>query len=169
MPMPKQPNGQNFILSEEIYNQVNKILEALATKTRAELVVFCDTNGYPVSHVGDKPNVDLWAISSLAANNFSATAEMAAMVGEKESFKFLFHEGEKNNIYLSAVQYDFILMLIFEADVAIGMVRIFTNKAIDALNQLLETARREEQTSKDFVDLEFKNLLGEEIDRSFKL
>lgn len=163
----REENGQNFILSEEVYNGVCKILEKLANKTRAELVVFCDSNGYPVSHVGANPDMDLWALSSLAANNFSATAEMATMIGEGKSFKFLFHEGERVNTYISDVGFNFILLIVFNVDVAIGMIRIFTNKAIDELTRLLKSETEKE--TRDFMDLEFKDLLSKELDRSLKL
>lgn len=169
MEVVKKENAQNFILSEEVFNGVSKILDELALKTQAEVIVFCDTNGYPVTHTGNIPGLDFWAVSSLAANNFSATAEMATMIGEPGSFKFLLHEGKRVNIYISNVGFNFILLVIFKVNVAIGMIRIFTNKAIEALNQLLQSAQEEEEKSKEFMDLEFKNLLSKELDRSLKL
>ncbi|MFQ5751847.1 MAG: roadblock/LC7 domain-containing protein [bacterium] len=165
----KKGIGQQLILSEEIYNGIADILNELAGNTRADTIIFCETNGYPVTYKGDIKDLDLPSISALAANNFSATAKMASMIGERASFKFLFHEGERTNIYLSNVGFNFLLMLIFDKSVALGMVRVFTNKAIQALTKLLETAKAEEEKSKEFLDLEFKTLLGEELDRSLKL
>lgn len=169
MELVKRDNPKSFMLSEEVYNEVSGLLDELALKLRADMVVICDTNGYPVCHKGENPDLDLWALSSLAANNFSATTEIASMIGEKDSFKFLFHEGQRVNIYLSNVGFTFILMIIFKADVALGMVRIFTNKAIKELNELLKSAKEAEESAKEFLDLEFKSLLSKELDRSFKL
>ncbi|RMF68270.1 MAG: roadblock/LC7 domain-containing protein [Calditrichaeota bacterium] len=160
-------NGKQLILSQDAYEGISKILDELAAKTAAQLVVFCEANGYPVTHKGDLSGVDLPAISSLAANNFSATAQMASMIGEKDSFQFLFHEGEKRNIYLSNVGFNFILLLVFDVQVALGMVRIFTRRAIDELQRLLRTVKQEEEKSREFLDLEFKTLLSEELNRSF--
>ncbi len=164
----KKGNGAQLILSEDIYNGVAKILDKLAANTRAEIIVFCETNGYPVTHRGDIQDLDLPAISSLAANNFSATAQMASMIGEKNSFKFLFHEGKDKNIYLSNVGFNFVLMVIFDVSVALGMVRIYTKKTINDLVDLLKMAEEEAKQSKEFLDLEFKTLLGEELNRSLK-
>lgn len=166
--MDLKGNGQQLILSEEIYNEVANILEELYSKTGAEVIVFAEANGYPVTHKGDVENIDLAGISTLAANNFSATAKMATMIGERGSFQYLFHEGERTNIYLSNVGFNFILMVIFDVDVALGMVRIYTKKAIEDLNQLLKTAKEEEDKTKEFFDLEFKTLLSDELNRSLK-
>ncbi|MFQ5602765.1 MAG: roadblock/LC7 domain-containing protein [bacterium] len=159
--------GQQLMLSENAYNRVAEILADLSANTRADVIVFCESNGYPVIHHGNSKDLDLMAISSLAANNFSATAQMATMVGEKNSFKFLFHEGENTNIYLSNVGFNFILVVVFSVEVALGMIRVFTNKAIKEINRALKSVKEEEK-SEEFVDLEFKTLLGEELNRSLK-
>lgn len=166
MDSTNRQNGQQLILSEDVYEQISKILDELIGKTRAQAIVFCDANGYPVTQKGDLKGLDLASVSALAANNFSATAKMASMLGENGSFKFLFHEGENTNIYLSNVGFDFILFVIFDVKVALGMVRIFTNKAIEALQTLLQTAQEEEKQTKNFLDLEFKSLLDDELNRS---
>lgn len=168
MDLTKKENGQQLILSESMYGKISKVLDNLFANTRAEAIVFCDSNGYPVTNKGNLQGLDLPAIASLAANNYSATAKMASMLGETNSFKFLFHEGERTNMYLSNVGYNFILLIIFETKVALGMVRIFTKKAIDELGVLLTSAKDDEEKSKEFLDLEFKSILGEELDRAFK-
>ncbi len=73
------------------------------------------------------------------------------------------------NLYLSNMEFDYILLVIFKVDVALGMIRIFTNKAIEALNKLLLSAKEEDEKSGKFLDLEFKTLLNEELGRSLKL
>ncbi|MFQ5823972.1 MAG: roadblock/LC7 domain-containing protein [bacterium] len=169
MELTPRKNGQQLILSEEVYDGINEIINDLAANTRADMIVFCETNGYPVTNKGSIPGVDMLAISSLAANNFSATAEMASMIGEPGSFKFLFHEGKQKNIYLSNVRFDFILIVVFNVNVALGIVRIYTKKAIELLNKLLQSAKKEVDKSAEFLDLEFKSLLSKELNRSLKM
>jgi predicted regulator of Ras-like GTPase activity (Roadblock/LC7/MglB family) len=164
----QKSNGRPVILSETAYHSIAKVVEDLAASTRADVIVFADANGYPILHKGTIENLDLSVISSLAASNFSATAKMAAMIGENDSFKFLFHEGEKTNMYLSNVGFNFILLVIFKVEVALGMVRVFTRKAIEELITTLNTMKQDEEKTKEVFDLEFKTLLSEELDRSFK-
>lgn len=169
MKLAQTDNVQKLILSEDIYNGVAKILRELTANTGAKMVVFCESNGYPVTHDGDTKGMDLQAISALAANNFSATAKMASMFGEGSGFKYVFLEGHDTNIYISDVGFNFILLVIFDASIALGMIRIFTKKAIGSLSELLASAKEDEQKSSQFLDLEFKTLLSEELDRSLKL
>ncbi len=161
-------DSQKLILSEEIYNQVTKQMHQLASNTGAECVIFCESNGYPVTYVGDTKGLELPVISSLAASNFSATAKMASLLGEKDSFKYLFQEGEHTNLYISNVGFSFILLVVFDVEVALGMVRIYTRKTIEALGSILESAKADEASAKQFLDLEFKSLLSEELNRSLK-
>src|SRR3990172_3142352 len=147
-------NGQQLILSEELYNSVTEIIETLAKNTNANSVIFCESTGYPVTYTGDIKSLDISVISSLAASNFSATAKMASLLGEKNSFKYLYHEGEYENLYISNVGFNFLLLIIFKVDVALGMIRIYTKKAIKSLGAVLQTARQDEKKSKDFIDLE---------------
>ncbi len=162
----KEQNSQALVLSEDIYNGITELIQDLSASTGAKSVVFCESNGYAVTQVGTIKGLDLPAIASLAANNFSATARMADMLGEKSSFKYLYHEGDNINLYISNVGFDFILLVIFEVDVALGMVRIYTKKTINALAGLLQSASHKDAQAKQFLDAEFKNLLSEELNRS---
>ena len=166
MELSRQSNGQPLILSEDNYNGITRLIQELAVNTGARSVVFCESNGYAVTHVGDVKGLDLPAISSLAANNFSATAKMAEMLGETASFKYLYHEGEKTNLYISNVGFDFVLLVIFEVDVALGMIRIYTRKTISALTDLLQSTREADARTQEMLDSEFKSLLSEELDKS---
>lgn len=161
-------NGQQLILSENIYNGITEIIQNLAINTGAKSVVFCESNGYAVTQVGNLKGLDLPAIASLAANNFAATSKMADMLGERGSFKYLYHEGEHTNLYISNIGFSFILIIIFEVDVALGMVRIYTKKTIESMMELIRTAKEEEDNAKEVLDKEFKSLLSAELDRSLK-
>jgi predicted regulator of Ras-like GTPase activity (Roadblock/LC7/MglB family) len=168
MEFTKVIDNQPIMLSEDLYQKISEIIAELSGNIRSDLVVFCETNGYPVTHLGKVDGLDLSATASLAANNFSATAEMAKMLGEDDSFRYIFNEGKQRNIYISNVGFNFILLVIFNKDVALGMVRIYTKKAIEALNDLLKKAAVAEEQSKSFVDLEFKTLLDEELNKALR-
>ena len=48
------------------------------------------------------------------------------------------------------------------------MIRIYTKRAIDALNELIYSAKEEEQKASQFVDIDFNKYLNEELDKAFK-
>ena len=107
-------------------------------------------------------------LSALAASDFAATAEMAKLVGEDAKFKLLFHEGEKRNVYLSNVGDYFFLVVVFDVNVTLGLIRIYTKKAIQGLGQILEEEGDDTQTGKDIIDSDFSSLLGDALDETFK-
>jgi len=106
-------------------------------------------------------------MSALAAGDFAATAEMSKMIGEESKFKYIFHEGEKTNIYLSSVSGNFILVVIFDSNIALGMIRIFTKRTIDKLEELLSNAKKDTPTDTKYIDVEFSNYLNKELDKAF--
>jgi predicted regulator of Ras-like GTPase activity (Roadblock/LC7/MglB family) len=164
MPKPQ------FMLSTEIYNEITAVLKELERSTRADLVVFCESNGVAVAHSGNPANFNLAGFSSLNAANYAATREMANMLGERKAFKFLFLEGENNNIYICNIGYEFLLSITFSKAVALGMVRIYANKAVKQLNKILEKAKQsEEQITDKVLDEEFGMLLDKALDSTFKL
>jgi len=161
-------NGQSIVLSGEMYKSISEILSELATKTRARTIIFADMNGHPITQRGNAADLNISNMAALAAGDFSATSEIAKIIGEKQQFKFIYHEGEKYNVYLSNVGDNFLLILIFDSQTALGMIRIYTKRAIDALHILLTNAKVDEQQSTQFVDVDFNKYLNEELDKAFK-
>jgi predicted regulator of Ras-like GTPase activity (Roadblock/LC7/MglB family) len=107
-------------------------------------------------------------LSALAASDFAATAEMAKLVGEEAKFKLLFHEGEKRNVYLSNVGDYFFLVVVFDVNVTLGLIRIYTKKAIQNLSEILEEESDGGESQKDMIDSDFSSLLGDALDETFK-
>ena len=124
-------------------------------------------NGHPITQRGTATDIDIANLSALAAGDFSATAEIAKIIGERQQFKFIFHEGEKFNAYLSNVGSDFLLILIFDNKSALGMIRIYTKRAITTLSDVLEMVKEEDQNLSSFVDVDFNKYLNEELDKAF--
>lgn len=161
-------NGQSIVLSGEMYKAISEILSELASKTRARTIIFSDMNGHPITQRGTSADINISNMSALAAGGFSATTEIAKLIGERNQFKYIFHEGENHNVYFSNVGDNFLLILIFNARTALGMIRIYTRRAIDSLNELVYTAKDDEQKATQFVDIDFNKYLNEELDKAFK-
>ena len=92
---------------------------------------------------------------------------MAKLVGEDAKFKLLFHEGEKRNVYLSNVGDNFFLVVVFDVSVTLGLVRIYTKKAIQNLLGVFEDSDSGEDVGK-VMDQDFSSMLGDMLDESFK-
>jgi predicted regulator of Ras-like GTPase activity (Roadblock/LC7/MglB family) len=61
---------------------------------------------------------------------------MAKIVGEDE-FSLLFHKGQKENIYFSKVNEDFLLVNIFDNQISLGFLRLKMAKVIEELLGIL--------------------------------
>jgi predicted regulator of Ras-like GTPase activity (Roadblock/LC7/MglB family) len=125
-------------------------------------------SGQLISQRGNTENMNTTVLSALAASDFAATAEMAKLVGEEAKFKLLFHEGEKRNVYLSNVGDYFFLVVVFDVNVTLGLIRIYTKKAIQSLQEILEQESTETESQKDMIDSDFSSLLGDALDETFK-
>ncbi|MBN2011090.1 roadblock/LC7 domain-containing protein [candidate division KSB1 bacterium] len=167
MNVEKGGNGQPVVLSGEMYKAISEVLSDLAAKTRAKTIIFADSNGHPITQRGQTSEINIPNMAALGAGDFAATSEMAKIVGEPGRFKYLYHEGEKSNVYLSSVTDNFLLLIVFDTNIALGMIRIFTKRTIEKLTELLNEAKGEEQKASEFLDVEFSTYLNKELDKAF--
>ncbi len=159
--------SRQVILTGKQYDVITKVLSELATKTKASAILFADMSGQLISQRGSTEGMNTTVLSALAASDFAATSEMAKLVGEEAKFKLLFHEGEKRNVYLSNVGDSFFLVVVFDVSVTLGLIRIYTKKAIEDLNAALEESG-EESDEGSMIDSDFSTLLGNALDDTFK-
>jgi predicted regulator of Ras-like GTPase activity (Roadblock/LC7/MglB family) len=163
-------DGSKIItFSADQYEGVKKYLGELYSKTRAKVVLFADMAGQIICERGDTAEMNTTVLAALAAGDFAATAEIAKLVGEGDRFKLHLHEGETKNVYLTNVGDQFFLIIIFDANVALGMVRVYTKKAVESILVVVEEAANTEGLSEaDIIDEDFGNLLAQELDGAFR-
>jgi Roadblock/LC7 domain. len=80
---------------------------------------------------------DMYSLAALAAANFGAMCSMARIVGEEE-FSLLFHKGQKESIYFSRVNEEFLLVNIFDNEVTLGFLRLKMAQVIQELSRVLD-------------------------------
>ena len=142
-------------------------LERLLHRSRALCVLLADISGQLISEKGSKEGLDTVALAALAASNMAATAEMARQIGETASFSYLFHEGQRQHIYISAVGRTFLLIVIFDQMTQIGLVRIFAKLAVRELLQVAPELGPWLEKASVAVDRQFGDALAEGLDKAF--
>ncbi len=156
----------SFIMYEEEFTQINKVLEKLAKEANAKIVFLVDKNGQLIATYGETQNIDTTSLASLTAGNIAATGGLAKLIGEKE-FSILFHEGEKDNIHISIIGQRVILVVIFDHRSSLGLVRLRVKKSGDELNNifnnLLKKVEKEPQAGTPFSEI-----TDEDIENLFK-
>ena len=158
---------RGFVLPTQQLDEVEQHLSRLYDQTRASCVLLIDISGQLISYKGTAEGVDLASLAALAASDIAAVTEIARLVGERERFNLLFHEGESRNVLISTVGRSFLLVIIFKTSVRIGLVRLFARETV---TELLEVAEKFEATSgrvARIVDADFTTSLASELERTF--
>jgi predicted regulator of Ras-like GTPase activity (Roadblock/LC7/MglB family) len=159
--------ARSIVLPTQQLDEVEQHLSRLYDKTGATCALLIDISGQLISYKGTPEGVDLAGLAALAASDMAAVTEIARLVGERDQFKLLFHEGEKHNVLISTVGRSFLLVIIFKTSVRIGLVRLFARETV---NTLLEVAEKLEATSgrpAQIVDADFTSSLASELERAF--
>jgi predicted regulator of Ras-like GTPase activity (Roadblock/LC7/MglB family) len=90
-----------------------------------------------VATVGEQPKFDPTAFATLTAADFSANDQLAKLIGETD-FNSLFHQGEKESMYLADVARRVILVVLFDNRTTLGLVRLKMKQTVEELTQLFQ-------------------------------
>ncbi len=164
--MKKNKTDENkVLLSEEQYHQISKELESLRGKLNSQLVLFGDMNGQLICQKGEIPGVDMSILAALISSDFSATSEIARILGKNNEFRLHFHEGTDHHLYISSVKQQLFLAVIFDLSVTLGMVRIFSQKSITKIAEIIEIGYQDSVKYSDIIDSEFTSFVVERLDK----
>lgn len=122
----------NWKVFEEDYWAISTTLQELLKNSNATSVLLLDKTGQLISSVGEELRFDLHSFASLCAADFEANAQLAKLIGEKD-FSTLYHQGSNESMYLSRVERDIILVVLFDKKTTLGLVRLRTKKAVEGL------------------------------------
>jgi predicted regulator of Ras-like GTPase activity (Roadblock/LC7/MglB family) len=136
-------------LLEEDIQQIDAALRELLKKTDATTALVIDKGGFLISSQGESANFDLISISALASGAFMATQTIAGLVHET-NFNSVYQQGEKCSILATSIDDESILVVIFDAQVSVGLVKYFAPAAIERVTRQLQTAhQRDPENSLD--------------------
>jgi len=158
----------SWAFQEQDFYRIHQVLEQLLRQADARCVLLVDRTGQLVTSVGERPAFDSTAFASLAAADFSANDQLASMIGEQE-FSSLFHQGEKESMYLADILKRLILVVLFDNRSTIGMVRLRVRTAVPQLSEIFEEmfARSAAHPGAHGLEAGFADEAEDEIDRLF--
>ena len=157
----------NLTLSADLAEQIEHILVDLQRNTQAECILLADVSGQLISTQGRMQEIDPVLVAALAAGDMVAMAELARQVGEENSHGSFLHEGENKSIHLLSVASSFILIVIFQADTPVGLMRLFVRRAAGQLHPLTAEFEDSMGQPKQVSDTGFGATLAEELDKVF--
>jgi predicted regulator of Ras-like GTPase activity (Roadblock/LC7/MglB family) len=127
----------SWSFTEDDFGAITTALEHFLRECNARCTLLVDRAGQLIATVGERPNFDPTAFSTLAAADFSANDQLAKLIGEKD-FSSLFHQGEKESMYLADVARRVILVVLFDNRTTLGLVRLKMRQTVSQLTQQFE-------------------------------
>ncbi len=121
--------------TEGDFGAITQSLERCLQESNARCALLVDRTGQLIATVGEKPTFDPTAFATLTAADFSANDQLAKLIGEKE-FSSLFHQGERDSMYLADVANRVILVVLFDGRTTLGLVRLKLKATVEELAKL---------------------------------
>ncbi len=131
----------NYVIYEDDQFQLDQSLRELLKESNAKTAILVDQAGFLFAQQGFSQDIDIESLAVLAAGSFASTRELARLVGEEE-FSVLFHQGRRDNIHLSLIGNDNILVVIFESTTTIGMVRLCARESAKKILPILDNIKK---------------------------
>jgi predicted regulator of Ras-like GTPase activity (Roadblock/LC7/MglB family) len=129
--------SSSWAFREEDARRIQGILSVFLADSNARTALIVDRTGQLVATVGEPPVFDPTAFATLTAADFSANDQLARMLGEPE-FGALFHQGERESMYLADVARRVILVVLFDNRTTLGLVKLRVRTTVPELVKVFE-------------------------------
>lgn len=127
-----------MVMFEKEFQQISALIHRLNQDAKTKVCYLVDKNGQLIASAGDTSGIDSTSLASLTAGNIAATTGLAKLLGEQE-FSVLFHEGESDNIHISLIGQRVIMVVIFDEQTSLGLVRLRVKKISDELTNIFNS------------------------------
>ncbi len=127
----------SWSFTEDDFGAITTSLKKFLLDSNARCALLVDRSGQLVATVGEQPTFDATAFATLTAADFSANDQLAKLIGESD-FNSLFHQGEKESMYLADIARRVILVVLFDTRTTLGLVRLKMKETVHDLTRLFE-------------------------------
>jgi predicted regulator of Ras-like GTPase activity (Roadblock/LC7/MglB family) len=140
---------KGLVISDEQMKVIDGVLSKLQHVTESHFVALISTSGQPITVCPPDAQSDTLSLAALAAGSFAATRQLAEVLKERE-FTLLFHEGKESNLHVIQVTEQILMLLTFGHETQVGLVRMYTTRALAVLKPIFERAEDSEGEEKLF-------------------
>jgi predicted regulator of Ras-like GTPase activity (Roadblock/LC7/MglB family) len=158
--------ASSWSFREEDAAKIGTLLNRLLREANARTALLVDRTGQMLSTAGEEPRFDPVAFATLTAADFSANDQLARMLGEHE-FAALFHQGEKDSLYLADVARRVILVVLFDNRTTLGLVKLRVRNVVEELSAIFIAMFAREAAGERRVETGFVGEAEDEIDKLF--
>jgi predicted regulator of Ras-like GTPase activity (Roadblock/LC7/MglB family) len=127
----------NWSFTQDDFTSITDSLNRFLGETKSRCALLVDRSGQLVTTVGHAPGLDTTTFASLTAADYSANDQLAKLVGEND-FSSLYHQGEKESIYVADIARRLLLVIIFDSRTTVGLVRLRMKDEVEELTLLID-------------------------------
>ena len=127
-------------LLEEDIQRLDDVLRGFLDRTDATTALIVDKGGFLLTHQGDARQFDLTTISALASGAYMANQTIANLIHET-NFDSVYQAGAQYSMFVTNVNEECLLLVIFKASVGVGVVKYYVNAVRKSIARQLQTAR----------------------------
>lgn len=142
-------------LIEEDIQQLDAGLREFLGRSDATTALVIDKGGFLITHQGNAQDFDLTTVAALASGAYLANQTIANLVQE-ENFNSVYQQGEKFSILVTNVDEHCLLLVIFKAQIGVGVVKYYAGSTGERIAQQLKIAH--ERDPEGGLDLSVLNI-----------
>jgi predicted regulator of Ras-like GTPase activity (Roadblock/LC7/MglB family) len=142
-------------LLEDDIQKLDDVLRGFLDRTDAATALIVDKGGFLITHQGDARQFDLTTISALASGAFMANQTIANLIHET-NFDSVYQAGAKYSMFVTNVDEECLLVVIFKASVGVGVVKYYVNATREQIAHQLKIAH--ERDPEAGLDLSMLNI-----------
>lgn len=146
--------------------RIEEELRSFRQLAKARVAFLIDRNGQLLGQAGDAEGMDTTALAALTASNIAASRAIAELMGERE-FSGVYHEGDSDHLFISLAGAEAILLVLFDAQTSIGLVRLRVKKTARRLAELFEAGETSDEGGEKTLS-PFAEITEEDIDQLFR-
>jgi predicted regulator of Ras-like GTPase activity (Roadblock/LC7/MglB family) len=106
----------------------------------ATVAMVIDKGGFLISHRGDARRFDLTTIAALASGAYMANQTIANLIHE-DSFDSVYQQGEKNSMFVTNIDENCLLMVVFSCKIGVGVVKYHSMETRKKVAKQLQVAQ----------------------------
>ncbi len=158
----------HLIVAESEQGNIARVLGRLTIDTGASHVLLLDKSGQLISAQGQTDQRDVIALGALLAGAFASSRQVAEILGERD-FRTIVQQGLHESLYTSLIGEQWLLVVVFDRQTHVGLVKVLARKAVLELERVLDRVRAGgAQTKEQVVNVRFRDSAASTIDSLFQ-
>lgn len=123
----------DFDLNEKLENLIDELFQ----KIKVSCIILASTDGQLISYRKTQNDFNQTNLAVLFASDLGATKEISREISEDSGFDYHLHEGKNQHAFLSCIKNNYVLGIIFDNAVQVGVVRLYAKKLCQKLANIL--------------------------------